>query len=136
MKSVVICCSQRFKNEANNWKKKLERLGIPIVMIPDFRWRSERKLKYTEKQRLRSVSYRRSLPGLVRGHLHKIQKADVIFVLNIDGYIGVNTTLEIGAAALAGKFIFALEHDPIEPCRGILFDRIVKTPDELAHLLR
>lgn len=135
MKSVVICASQRFKDGVKEFSKKLEDLGVPLVLIPDFRYRKSKMAKAEEKERLKSKSYRRSLPGLVRGHLQKVMKADVCFIYNKNGYIGYNTTLELGAAAILGKWIFALEKDLDEPCRGILFDKIVKTPEELVKYL-
>lgn len=136
MKSVVICGSQRYKKEIAQFAKKLEALGISLVLVPDFRWSRDHMLQAPESIRLKSIRYRQRLPGVVRGHLHKILKADVVFVYNKNGYIGVNTTLEIGAAAALNKFIFALEPDKSEPCRDILFDKIVGTPEELAEYLR
>jgi len=136
MKSVVVCGSQRYKKEIIEFAKRLEQLGIPLVLIPDFKWTRNRLLTAQEAERLKSKRYRARLPGAVRGHLHKILKADVCFVYNKNGYIGVNTTLEIGAAAALNKFIFALEPDKSEPCRDILFDKIVKTPEELAEYLK
>lgn len=136
MKSIVICCSQRYKEEIKDFAKKLEKLGIPLVMTPDFRWTSQSVALSTEAHRLKSARYRRRLPGVVRGHLHKIAKADAVFIYNKNGYIGYNTTLEIGAAAILNKLIFALEDDKEEPCRNILFDKIVKTPEELAEILK
>jgi hypothetical protein len=136
MKSVVICGSQRYKKEIIEFAKQLEHLGVPLVLIPDFRWTRDRMLSAHEAERLKSKRYRARLPGVVRGHLHKILKADVCFVYNRKGYIGVNTTLEIGAAAALNKFIFALEPDKSEPCRDILFDKIVSTPEELVEYLK
>lgn len=136
MKSVVICGSQRYKREIAEFARKLERLGVSLVLVPDFRWTRDHFSRSPESVRLKSARYRTRLPGVVRGHLHKILKADVCFVYNKNGYIGVNTTLEIGAAAALNKFIFALEPDKKEPCRDILFDKIVSTPEELFEFLK
>lgn len=136
MKSLVICCSQRYKEEIREFAKKLEKLGVPLVLVPDFRWTSKKVAQSSESIRLKSDRYRKRLPGVVRSHLHKIAKADAVFVYNKDGYVGYNTTLEIGAAAILNKLIFALEEDKEEPCRGILFDKIVKNPEELAEYLK
>lgn len=135
MKSVVICSSQRFKKEVDEFAKKLEKLGVPLVLSPDFRYRSAKMAASSEAVRLKSQAYRKSLEGLVRAHLHRIQKADVCFVFNKNGYVGYNTTLEMGAAAILGKLIFALEPDIHEPCRHILIDKIVKTPEEFMKYL-
>lgn len=136
MKSVVICGSQRYKKEIIQFAKELEKLGVSLVLVPDFRWTRNRMLAAREAERLKSMRYRTRLPGVVRGHLHKILKADVCFVYNKNSYIGVNTTLEIGAAAALNKFIFALEQDKSEPCRDILFDKVVTTPEELVVYLK
>lgn len=137
MKSVVICCSQRFKEEMQEWREALEREhDISVVLVPDFRWHSKKRIRSPEHRRLKSRAYRRAVPGLVRGHLDKIRKVDVVFVLNIEGYMGINTTLELGAAHILGKLICAYERDRTEPCRDILIDKIVKTPAALARLLR
>ena len=135
MKSVVICSSQRFKKEVDDFAKKLEKLGVPLVLAPDFRYRTAKVAAAPESVRLKSASYRKGLEGLVRAHLHRIQKADVCFIYNKKGYVGYNTTLELGAAAILGKLIFALEEDTHEPCRHILFDKIIKTPEDLARYL-
>lgn len=136
MKSVVVCGSQRYKEEMIKFAKKLEKLGVPLVLIPDFRWTRKESLAAAESIRLKSARYRLRVPGVVRAHLHKILKADICFVYNKNGYIGVNTTLELGAAAALNKFIFALEPDKSEPCRDILFDKIIATPEELANYLK
>ncbi len=136
MKSIVICGSQRYKKEITQFAQRLSQLGVAIVLIPDFRWTRDRMLAAPEEIRLKSKRYKARLPGVVRGHLHKILKADVCFVYNKSGYVGINTTLELGAAAALNKFIFALEQDKSEPCRDILFDKIVKTPEELFTYLK
>ncbi len=136
MKSVVICGSQRYKKEIHLFAKRLEEMGVAIVLTPDFRWSRDHTIIMPEKQRMRSRRYRARLPGVVRGHLHKILKTDICFVYNKKGYIGVNTTLEIGAAAALNKLIFALEPDKNEVCRDILFDKIVESPEELFTYLK
>lgn len=136
MKSVVICGSQRYKKEIANFAKRLEELGVAMVLIPDFRWSRDSVIKSPESVRLKSFRYRQRLPGVVRGHLHKILKTDICFVYNKKDYIGVNTTLELGAAAALNKLIFALEPDKSEICRDILFDKIVKNPEELYAYLK
>ena len=136
MKSVAICCSQRFKMEMLQFSKDLERLGVSIVLIPDFRWHTKKRIRSPEQKRLKSQSYRRAIPGWVRGHLDKIRKVDLVYILNIDGYMGVNTTLELGAAHILGKHVYAHDWDKEEPCRNVLIDGLAKTPDDLVKKLR
>ena len=68
-------------------------------------------------------------------HLEEIEKADVLYICNIDGYIGASTMFEIGYALKCGHIIYFLEK-PNE----IIFDEIsknfngrnmIKTPEEL-----
>ena len=46
-------------------------------------------------------------------HLRKIDMADEIFVINVDGYIGESTKREIAFAEKTGKKVIYLE--PVEP---------------------
>lgn len=56
------------------------------------------------------VGYRQEVPGLVYNHLfRKVLPADVVFIFNQDGYIGMNTIGEIFGAAACGKVIVALD---------------------------
>lgn len=74
--------------------------------------------------------------GLTLHHLEFIRKADVVFFYNKNGYIGNSGTMEMGAAAVLGKPIYALEEDKTEPCRAVLIDNVVKTPSQLLKLLK
>lgn len=73
--------------------------------------------------------------GLTHDHLYKIRIADVVYIFNKNGYCGVSTTLEIGAAVALGKPIYAMEPDA-ELCRHTLFREIIDTPDELVKRLQ
>lgn len=93
-----------------------------------------------EKFRLRSKSYRDKVPAMVHQHFDRLRKADICFVYNKDGYLGVNTTLEIGFAHGKNMIIYALEPEREgrqggEICRDILFTEIVETPEELVKRL-
>lgn len=128
MKSVVICGSKRFKTEAREFARRLKELGV-VVYEPYFHSGQE------EWDRL-SDDYKKFIAlGLTHDHFYKIQMADVVFVYNQDGYSGVSTTLEIGAAVVLGKPIYALSPDPNELCRQILFQEIISSPEELIKKL-
>lgn len=141
MNSVCICGSQRFKNEIENFASELERLGVPLVYKPQFKERDYQFLNLPERERLStSDHYRRIVPGLVFHHLQRIREADIVYVYNPEGYIGVNTTLEIGAAHALNKPIFAFSpekpyEDGGEMCREILINDIVTTPEQLVKKL-
>lgn len=139
MKSVVICGSQRFGKEIIKFADDLRSLGAPTVLVPDFDHDEELYTK-EEKERMRSAAYRERLPFVVQRHLDNIRKSDVCFIYNRDGYLGINSTLELGLAHGKNMPIYAF--DPEKPgeeggeiCRDILYKEIVKTPEELVKRL-
>ena len=141
MKSVVICGSQRFSKEMHEFAKQLRKLGVPVVFTPNFKYLRKEFCALPEKKRLASKQYRQRVPELVLQHFDRIRKADVCFVYNKKGYLGVNTTLEIGFAHAKEMIIYSLEQEsPIEAggevCRDILFSEVVKTPEKLFERLR
>ncbi len=140
MKSVVICGSQRYKEEISALSKKLRVLGVPIVFEPNFMRQRTKMTQSPEKERLKVKSYRDRVPAMVHEHFDRIRKADICYVYNKDGYLGINTTLELGFAHGKNMVIYALEPErPIEEggeiCRDILFTEIVDTPEELVKRL-
>ena len=136
MKSLVVCGSQRYKSEIRDLVKELKKLGAPIVFEPNFEGQSSDFVKKEEKERLRDQEYRGQVPAMVHSHFERIRKADVCYIYNKNGYLGINTTLELGYAHGKGMIIYAFESEqPYESggeiCRDILFTEIVKTPEEL-----
>ena len=80
------------------------------------------------------------MPALVHEHFDRIRKADVCYIYNKEGYLGVNTTLELGFAHGKNMIIYALEPEkPLEHggeiCRDILFTEIVVRPEDLMKRL-
>lgn len=140
MKSVVICGSQRYKEEIKQFAGKLRKLGVSVVFEPNFERQRVKMLTKAEKERLKSKSYRDRVPAMVHEHFNRIRKADVCFVYNKKGYLGVNTTLELGFAHGLNMIIYALEPEmPTgqggEICRDILFTEIVDKPEDLVTRL-
>ena len=140
MKSVVICGSQRYKDEIRAFSTRLRKLGVPIVFEPNFERQRKKMLSKKESERLKSKSYRDRVPAMVHEHFDRIRKADVCYIYNKNGYLGVNTTLELGFAHGKNMIIYALEPEkPIaqggEVCRDILFTEIIDTPEELVKRL-
>ncbi len=136
MKSVVICGSQRYKEEIKGFAEKLRKFGVPIVFEPNFERQREKMLRKNEKDRLKSKSYRDRVPAMVHEHFDRIRKADVCYIYNKEGYLGINTTLELGFAHGKNMVIYALE--PEQPanlggeiCRDILFTEIIDKPEDL-----
>ncbi len=140
MKSVVICGSQRYKDEIKNFATKLRKLGVPVVFEPNFERHRRKTVMSEEKIRLRSKTYRDKVPAMVHEHFDRLRKADVCYVYNKEGYLGVNTTLELGFAHGKNMVIYALEpekphEDGGEICRDILFTEIIDRPEELVKRL-
>lgn len=140
MKTVCLCGSQRYKDEIKAFSNKLKSLGVSVVFEPNFERHRQKMIHKAEKDRLKSKPYRDRIPGLVHEHFDRLRKADVCFVFNKDGYLGVNTTLEIGFAHGKNMVIYALEPESAiekggEVCRDILFTEIIETPEELVKRL-
>lgn len=130
MKSVVICGSNRFTEEAREFGKKLKDLGVTVYEPHFYRGSGGKwdELKDFDKQFVAL--------GLTHDHFYKIKMADVVFVFNKDGYSGNSTTLEIGYAVAADKPLYALSDKDEELCRHVLFRGFASTPEELAEALK
>ena len=129
MKSVVICGSKRFKEEAIEFGRKLRELGV-VTYVPRFHQAQAEWEKLSE-------DYKGLIAmGLTHDHFYKIRMADIVFVYNKDGYAGVSTTLEMGFAVALGKPIYALSPDPQELCRQVIFKEIISSPEELIKKLQ
>jgi|SRR3989344_4838667 len=136
MKSVVICGSQRFNDEINWFAARLKKLGAPQVFTPNFKNARKNFMESDERERMQSRAYRKQLSAFVLEHFDRIRKADICFVYNKNGYLGVNTTLEVGFAHGRDMVIYSLEREGDaeeggEVCREILFTEVVGTPEEL-----
>ena len=151
MKSVVFCSSQRFKKEMEGFIFKLKSLAKKrnfhvVVFDPEFEARPAKFINQREKERLNDPLYRATVAGKVYDHLfRKVRVADVCFVFNKNGYLGVNTSGELFAAAALGKTIYALNDKTLmgnypdelyeEPSPRKLIHEIVSTPEELLKRL-
>jgi hypothetical protein len=141
MKSVVICGSMRHSEEIKNFASRLRKLGVPLVFVPDFGDLNKDFRELPEHKRLSFLDYKKQVPELVLRHFDRIRKADVCFVFNRNGYLGVNTTLEVGFAHGQDMVIYSLEKEGSieeggEVCRELLFTDIVSTPEELVERLK
>jgi len=140
MKSVVICGSQRYREEIQKFAQRLRKFGVPVVFEPNFQRQRKALLAKQERERLQSKSYRDRVPAMVHEHFDRIRKADVCFIYNKEGYLGINTTLELGFAHGKNMVIYALEAERSvetggEVCRDILFTEIIQSPEELVKRL-
>ncbi|MDD2680691.1 MAG: hypothetical protein PHE20_01145 [Patescibacteria group bacterium] len=115
---IVICGSVNFTPEIIKSATELESLGHQ-VQVP----RLSEKIRageiafadfLEEKEAKGDAAFRAQEPGsLIRRYYHLIEQADAILVVNatkngVEGYIGVNTFLEIGFAHALEKKIYLL----------------------------
>ncbi len=112
MRPLVICCSQRFKQELYEFVQFLEKKGV-LVFSPNFRHHRRDFIRKDEDQRLESDSYRDKVPGLVWAHFNNIETVKgmggVCLIFNPltkgrkkmkYGYVGSNTQGEVGGATI------------------------------------
>ncbi len=70
---------------------------------------------------------------LEQRHLDAIEKADALYIYNLDGYIGASATLELGWAIALGKPIYTKEQS--EDFTLKLFSGKIATPNEIKEEL-
>lgn len=81
-----------------------------VCFDPEFKVRPAGFEAQPEKERIKDPVYHAEIPGLVYNHLfRKVLPADFVFIMNINGYVGMNTIGEIFGAAAGAKTIIALE---------------------------
>ena len=97
-KIVTLCGSTRFKEQFLEAQKRLTLEGCIVISVGQFGHSGDDDVwKPGVKEMLDDM------------HLRKIDLADEIFVINVDGYIGESTKREIAYAEKTGKTIKYLE---------------------------
>ena len=129
MRSIVICCSKRFKDEVHVLAQELTELGV-TVYAPDFRGPMPEDLDMGAEYITENV-----FAGLTLKHFDWIRKADVCYVYNQNDYIGKSVALEMGYATALGKPIFAHSKETGDPCPNILIDKVASSAKEILDLL-
>jgi len=129
MKSVVLCGSRKFKPDIKKFAKLLTKLGV-VVYAPYLHEGGNEWDKLSDQYKKFTAL------GLTHDHIYKIKMADIVYVYNKDGYSGISTTMEIGAAVALGKPIYAYSDKDNELCRQTLFREVIKTPKQLYQKLK
>ncbi|MGB9847632.1 MAG: hypothetical protein ACPLKV_00185 [Minisyncoccia bacterium] len=115
VKKIVFCSSQRFRSDLLDFIKELREIihqnQKPFMILePDFDEMPKDFLELSEKERLKKEDYRKQLIWDASKHLFsRVKIADIVFIFNKNGYVGVNTSGELFAAAVLNKKIYALE---------------------------
>ena len=97
-KVITLCGSTRFKEQFMEAQKRLTLQGCIVISVGLFGHSGDDEVwKPGTKEMLDDM------------HLRKIDMADEIFVINVEGYIGESTRREIAYAEITGKKIRYLE---------------------------
>lgn len=91
-KIVTLCGSTRFKEQFFQVQKELTLKGCIVISVGLF--------GHSGDQEVWNEGVKEMLDDM---HLRKIDLADEIFVINVDGYIGESTRREIAYAQKTGK---------------------------------
>ena len=97
-KVITLCGSTRFKDAFIEAQKRLTLEGNIVISVGLFGHSGDQEVW---KPGIKEM--------LDRMHLSKIDMADEIFVINVDGYIGESTKREIAYAEKTGKKVNYLE---------------------------
>jgi nucleoside 2-deoxyribosyltransferase len=84
MKMLYVCGSFKFISKMNELERKLKKENIEFMMLK-----------------------KKSSCG-IRGCLEKIDEADVVYIVNPDGYVGRSVCIDIGYAYAKGKPIYVM----------------------------
>lgn len=97
-KVITLCGSTRFKDEFMGVQKRLTLEGNIVISVGLFGHSGDNEV-WTEgtKEMLDDM------------HLRKIDMADEIYVINVDGYVGTSTRNEIEYAKRTGKVVRYME---------------------------
>lgn len=100
-KVITLCGSTRFKDEFLNVQKELSLKGNIVISVGLFGHSGDNEVWDGMDEGTRTKT-KEMLDDM---HKRKIDMADEIFVINVDGYIGESTRSEIEYAKKTGKKI-------------------------------
>lgn len=108
MRPLVICGSQRFKQELDRFVEFLEKKRV-LIFFPNFAYHRKKFIRKKEVSRLKSRTYKNKVPGMVYAHLDNLDDVKgmngICLIFNPRpgkeqrkkfGYIGFNTNFEAG----------------------------------------
>ena len=123
-----MCGSKKFNKEIAVFCKELVEKGV-LVFEPSI------QQPIMEDTKIHSDYVTGKLfKGLTLEHFDWIRKADVCYVYNPGGYVGVSVTMEMAYATALGKPVFALSSETGDPCRDVLIDKVL-SPEEFTKAL-
>ena len=105
-KVVTLCGSTKFKDEFLRVQKELTLKGNIVISVGLFGHSGDNEVW----ENMDEGTLTKTKEMIDDMHKRKIDMADEIFVINVDGYIGESTKSEIEYAKLNGKVISYLEN--------------------------
>ena len=103
---VTLCGSTRFKDEFIKEQKRLTLEGKIVISVGLFGHSGDNEVW----ENMTEDTLTKTKEMLDDMHKRKIDMADAIFVINVNGYIGDSTLSEIKYAKMRGKEIIYLEN--------------------------
>ena len=103
-KIICMCGSTRFTSEMLIWQWELTKRGYIVLSwcaLPDSYFKAEDKTHVGDQEGVKEI--------VDEVHKRKIDLADEVYVVNINGYVGESTRSEIDYALEQGKPIIYLE---------------------------
>jgi nucleoside 2-deoxyribosyltransferase len=122
MHRIVICGSGKLRDEIFLAGRLLSDAGLQVMVPPLHRIE---ELVVGRPAECRELAWK----GATFAHFNRIDKSDIVFIVNPTGYIGPSTTLELGYAVARHAYIVAMMPDEAELARTVLLDRILDTTD-------
>ena len=104
-KIITLCGSTRFKDEFMKVQKDLTLKGNIVISVGLFGHSGDKEVW----ENMDEGTLTKTKEMLDDMHKRKIDMADEIFVINVDGYIGQSTKSEIEYAKNTGKKVNYLE---------------------------
>ena len=98
-KVITLCGSTRFKDEFLEAQKRLTLAGNIVISVGLFGHSGDNEVW----ENMDEGTLTKTKEMLDDMHKRKIDMADEIFVINVDGYIGDSTRSEIEYAKMTGK---------------------------------
>lgn len=135
MNRIVICGSGKLRDEIFLAGRLLSDAGLQVMVPPLHRIE---ELVAGRPAECRELAWK----GATFAHFNRIDKSDVVFIVNPNRYIGPSTTLELGYAVARHAYIVAMMPDESELARTVLLDCVLDTTDverackELAGMLK
>lgn len=122
MRTITLCGSGKKRKEIFEAADLLRDQGA-VVLAPPLHKIDELFAGQPDE------SWELAWKGATFAHLNRIEKADVVFIVNPDGYLGPSTTLELGYAVALRKLIVAMKPDITETARTVLIDFVLESDD-------